>query len=135
MPSGMKIRMFALALVVCSAAVCAQAPKPPAPPQISADLGPCSAEFKVTTMAGKPIYNATITTQIRYGIFAAHKLDLQIGTDAGGQAKFVKLPAQAKRPITFKISSGQDTAEIGYDPATNCEASYVVPMGKKPDEQ
>ena len=132
MPSAMK---FLLLAVVFSLALSAQTPKPPAPPQISADLGPCSAEFKVTTMAGKPIYNATIATQIRSGIFGTRKLDLQIGTDAGGQAKFVKLPGQAKRPIIFKISSGQDTAEIGYDPATNCDANYVVPMGKKPDEQ
>ena len=26
------------------------------------------------------------------------------------------------------------TAEIGYNPATNCAANYVVPLGKKPEE-
>ena len=122
--------------LVFSLAGFAQAPppKPPAPPQISADLGPCSAEFRITTMAGKPIYNAKITVQIRHGIFGTRKLDLEIGTDANGQATFVKLPAHTSHPLTFNISTGQDTAEVGYSPATNCAASYVVPMGKKPDE-
>jgi hypothetical protein len=122
-----------LATVVFSLAVLAQtpAPQPPAPPEISADLGHCSAEFKITDMGGKPIYNAKITTQIRYGFLGTRKLDLELGTDASGRAKFTKLPAQAKRAITFTISHAQDTAEIGYDPATNCAANYVVPLGKK----
>ncbi len=121
-------------LLFCSFTGFAQAPQqaqPAPPPQISAELGHCSAEFKVTDMGGKPVYNAKIATQIRYGIFGTRKLDLEVGTDATGRAKFVKLPAQAKRPITFTISHGQDNTEIGYDPATNCAASYVVPLGKK----
>ncbi len=121
--------------VIFSLAALAQAPAPQNPPapanEISADLGPCSAQFKVTDLAGKPIYNATITVQIRYGFMAQRKLDLEAHTDANGKVKFVKMPGQARRPITFKISYGPDTAAAGFDPATNCDPSYVVPLGKK----
>ncbi len=106
-------------------------PKTPPGPAISADLGPCSADFRVTDMAGKPLYNAKIQTQVRYGFLGARKLDLEIGTDSNGLARFVKLPAQAKKgPMTFTITYQDWNAEFSYDPVTNCHAEYVVPLGK-----
>ncbi len=105
--------------------------KAPAGPAISADLGPCSADFRVTDMAGKPLYNAKIQTQVRYGFLGTRKLDLEIGTDSNGLARFVKLPAQVKKgPMTFTITYQDWNAEFSYDPVTNCHAEYVVPLGK-----
>ncbi len=133
--SAMRTRIIAFAILVFTLAVWAQTPAPQNPPapanEISADLGPCSAQFKVTDLAGKPIYNAKIAVQIKYGFMAKRKLDLEAATDANGKVKFVKMPGEARRPITFRISFGQETAEIGFDPATTCDANYVVPLGKK----
>jgi hypothetical protein len=131
----MRTRIVAVAILVFSLAALGQAPAPQNPPapanEISADLGPCSADFKVTDLAGKPIYNAKIAVQIKYGFMAKRKLDLEAATDSNGKVKFVKMPGEARRPITFKISYGPDTAQVGFDPATNCDPSYVVPLGKK----
>ncbi len=104
--------------------------------RISANLGPCSADFKVTDMAGKPLYNAKIKTQVRTGFLGMRKLDLEVGTDAGGRAQFVKLPAQVKKgPMTFTVTYGDQSAEFSYDPVTNCHAEYAVPLGKPPGEK
>ncbi len=135
-PDTMRTQLtIAVVGVIFSLAALGQTPAPqtpPAPPnEISADLGPCSADFKVTDLAGKPIYSAKITVQIKYGFMAKRKLDLEAATDANGKIKFLKMPGEARRPITFKISFGQETAEIGFDPATNCDPTYVVPLGKK----
>ncbi len=131
----MRTRIIVIAIVLVALAAFAQAPASQTPPaaanEISADLGSCSADFKVTDLPGKPIYNAKITVQIKYGFMGKRKLDLEARTDANGKVKFVKMPAEARRPITFKIASGENTAEVSYDPATTCDATYVVPLGKK----
>ncbi len=143
----MRTRFFLMVVVLLGLTVAAQEQKPepkpqpqqqqkahsatPAGTEISADLGPCEADFKVTDLAGKPLYNAKIQTQVRYGFLGARKLDLEVGTDSNGQARFVKLPAQAKKgPMTFTITHGELSAEFSYDPVTNCHAEYVVPLGK-----
>jgi hypothetical protein len=121
---------------VLAAVAVAQDQKPAAPDKgtrISADLGSCSAEFRVTDLAGNPIYNAKIKTQIRYGFLSKRKLDLEVATDAEGKARFVKLPDELKKaPLTFVVTSGQDRVELSYDPAVDCHATYDVPLGKKP---
>src|ERR1700681_1133388 len=52
------------------------------PTEISADLGTGSALITVTGMDSKPVYNAKITTRIRYGVMGSKKLDLETYTSA-----------------------------------------------------
>ncbi len=136
---AMKAQLLALIILASCAIVFSQEPKAEPKPggtEISADLGSCSAAFHVTNMVGKPLYNAKIRTQIRYGFLAKRKLDLEVATDSAGKAIFTKLPNELKRPpMTFSISYGSDTAELSYDPATNCRATYEVPLGKKTEEK
>jgi hypothetical protein len=108
----------------------AQAPQPAPqkPTEISADLGPCTVDFKVTDLAGKPLYNAKIHTLIRYGFWSKRKLELEVGTNADGKARFVKLPDHIKKPMTFDIRYQDEQAAQSYDPGVNCDASYVVPL-------
>jgi hypothetical protein len=99
--------------------------------EISADLGPCSADFHVMDLAGSPLYNAEIKTIIHYGFMSKRKLELQAGTNADGRARFVKLPAQSKQPLVFEVRYKDQTASLSIDPGTDCHAQRDVPLGVK----
>ena len=66
----------------------------------------------MTGADSKPIYNAKVSTRIRYGLMGAKKLDLETYTSASGQAKIVKLPEVPKKPVYIYISK-DDKLEIG----------------------
>ncbi len=122
-----------LTLVSCSFAQTQKKPEPAKVPvtEISADLGPCSADFRVTDMAGNGLYDAKITTTIRYGFLSKHRLDLQAGTNSNGRARFVKLPQELKKPMEFRVTNGTDTVTRSFDPGTDCHAEYDVPLKTK----
>ncbi len=101
------------------------------PTEISADLGTCRVDFKVTDMVGNPIYDAKIKTVIRYGFLGKRKLSLGVGTNADGRARFIKMPEQVRDPLEFEITHGDDSVIMTWDPATNCEAEYPVLLGAK----
>jgi hypothetical protein len=98
--------------------------------ELSADLGSCSVEFKVTDVAGHPLYNAKIKTQIRYGFMNKRKLDLEAGTNSDGRARFVKMPDQVKSPLVFEGRHDDLSALMTWDPGTDCHAQYPMLMGK-----
>jgi hypothetical protein len=129
------LRVVALLLLLAGGAVVGFAqsqgatptPSPSAPiAEVSADRGPCSAEFHVTDLAGNPIYNATITTTVRWGI--AHKVELQVATNAGGRARFTNLPAVSKKPLQFAVTYQDQAVTYGIDPGTACQAQRDVPL-------
>src|SRR5271170_7500408 len=68
-------------------------------PVIDGGIGPCSADFKVIDNAGAPIYAANIQVHIAYGFLSAYKLDLEVGTNASGKARFTGLPARSKHGL------------------------------------
>ena len=94
--------------------------------EISADLGGCSALITVTGPDAKPVFNAKVSTRIRYGLFAAKKLDLEVYTSASGQVKIVGVPESPKRPIIFQISKGQRQETLEFKPESNCHADFNV---------
>ena len=98
------------------------------PPKVSADMGSCSADFHVTDVANKPIYNARVHTLIRSGVFGVKKLDLEIRTDSDGRASIINLPEVPKRPITFDVSSGTMTSMVAFEPDKQCRAKYEVAL-------
>jgi hypothetical protein len=102
--------------------------------EISADMGPCSVEFHVTDLAGKPLYYARITTTIRYGFMNKRRLDLEAGTNADGRARFINLPSQVKQPLQFLVQYQDQTASYGIDPATGCHAQRSVPLKLEKDK-
>src|SRR5580698_9752358 len=89
------LRYLACALVVIAAlslhAADDPAADPHAVPVIDGSLGPCSVEFTVKTQAGAPVYNSKIRVHVAYGMF--HKLDLEVGTNTDGKARFNGLPS------------------------------------------
>jgi hypothetical protein len=114
-------------LVFCPQAEFAQSePAPVSPTEISADLGPCSALITVTGTDSKPVYNAKVTTRIRYGFMGAKKLDLETFTSAAGQVKVEKLPENPKKPIFISISKDDKLEFVEFKPDVHCRATFDV---------
>ncbi len=112
----------------------AQATPPPDPnavPVIDGGIGPCSANFTVTDNAGAPIYDATIQVHIAYGFLSAYKLDLQVGTNAAGKARFTGLPAKTKRGLFFLASKNGREGSAFDDTAKTCNAQFTVALEEK----
>jgi hypothetical protein len=137
-PRSVAASALVLALLGLSA-LRAQTNPPPdakAVPVIDGDLGPCSAEFTVTDNAGAPIYAATIQVHIAYGFLGAYKLDLEVGTNANGKARFTGLPAKSKRGLFFRASKGTREGSAFDDPAKTCKAEFTISLEeKKPEAQ
>src|SRR5579862_9497084 len=107
-------------------------PDPKDVPVIDGGIGPCSADFTVNDEAGAPVYAAKINVHIAYGFMYARKLDLEVGTNSGGKARFTGLPERVKRGLYFEASEGDRTAEAFDDPATTCKTQFTVTLRKKP---
>lgn len=106
---------------------------PAAPvPAIDGGIGTCSADFVVNDADGKPVYAATIKVHIEYGFMYLRKLDLQIGTNADGKARFTGFPDRVKHGLFFEASEGDRTAEAFDDPSTNCKNQFTIVLRKKP---
>jgi hypothetical protein len=97
-------------------------------PNISADAGPCSVDFTVQDGSHKPIYDAKIKVLVRYGFMSLRKIELEIGTNNDGKARLEGLPSRSKKPMEFRISHGQQTKTIEYDPSARCNANYTVTL-------
>lgn len=102
------------------------APVAPAPTEISADMGTCWALINVADAASKPVYNAKVSARIRYGMWAAKKLDLETFTNSNGQVKFVKLPEVPKKPIFFYVSKDDKLEIVEFKPDVHCHATFDV---------
>jgi hypothetical protein len=134
------LRLSELCIVLCFAlslpALTAQtnpSPDPKSIPVIDGGLGPCSADFIITDAAGSPIYAATIKVHIAYGFMSVKKLDLQVGANAAGKARFTGLPDQTKRGLFFQASEGDREGSAFDDPAKTCNANFTVALRKKSD--
>ena len=100
-------------------------------PVIDGAIGPCSADFTITDAAGAPVYAAKIKVHIAYRFMNAHRLDLEVGTNAEGKARFVGLPQKIKRGLLFEASEGDRTGEAFDDPAKTCKAEFTIALQKK----
>lgn len=104
------------------------APKTPPPNEISADLGPCSAQITVTGSDAKAVYAAKVATRIQYGLFGVKKLDLEAFTDAGGRLKITNLPIQLKKPMYIHITKEGKEQIVEFKPDQSCEATFDVQL-------
>jgi hypothetical protein len=121
-------------LELCFASAHAQtnpSPNPNSVAVVDAGLGSCSADFIINDAAGSPVYAATIRVHIAYGFLSAHKLDLQVGTNAAGKARFIGLPDQSKRGLFFQASEGDREGSAFDDPAKTCKADFTIALRKK----
>ena len=120
------LSLLAISLSAFSQNSTAPAPDPKSIAAIDGGLGSCSADFIVTDASGAPIYDAKVRVHIAYGFMNLHKLDLEIGTNADGKARFTGLPDRIKHGFYFHTSQADRTAETFDDPTNTCKAQFTV---------
>ena len=123
----MKILLSLLLLIPFAAA---QAPDAHSVPAVDAGLGTCSADFTITDTNNKPVYAAKIKVRIAYGLFSARKLDLEVGTNVDGKARFTSLPASLRKGMFFEASEGDRTGNAFDDPEKTCKAQFAITIRK-----
>jgi len=134
----MRLAGWLTGLLVVSLTAFAQSssPTPQAPvsaevPVVKGGAGTCSADFVVTDSSGKGIYDAKIRIQIGYRFMGLHKLDLTVGTNYEGKARIEGLPEQIKKTAEFKISHGDQSKSLPFDPLSDCHPRHDVTLGEK----
>jgi hypothetical protein len=121
-------RLVILLSLSISAPCVAHAQSPPAPAEISADLGPCSALLTVTGADSKPIYGAKINARVQYGFMSVKKLDLEAFTGADGKVKITHLPESLKKPMVIHVSKDDKSDQVEFKPAERCHATFDVQL-------
>jgi hypothetical protein len=127
--------MKRLVLLICavvvgcvSPAICQSAEKPAV---VDGGLGRCSLEVTVLGPDSKPVYAASVKVHIAYGFGGFRKLDLEVGTNADGKAKFTGLPSRVRRPpLEFGATKDDLSGTLDYDPATECVAAHKITLQK-----
>jgi hypothetical protein len=100
-------------------------------PVIDGGIGPCSADFTVNDAAGAPVYAAKIQVHIAYRFMNLHKLDLEVGTNAAGKARFIGLPDKPKQGLFFRASEGNREGSAFDDPSKTCKADLTITLERK----
>ncbi|MGA7755332.1 MAG: hypothetical protein WCB05_21055 [Candidatus Sulfotelmatobacter sp.] len=126
--SARALTLSTLVLLPFSLLCAQQAPDPHSVPVVDGAIGPCSAEFTINDTNGKPVYAAQITVRVNYGHF--HKLDLEVGTNIDGKARFAGLPTKVKTGLFFQASEGSRTGNAFDDPSKTCTAQFTVVLRK-----
>ncbi|HEX5411905.1 MAG TPA: hypothetical protein VFZ27_08575 [Terriglobia bacterium] len=98
-------------------------------PQVNANLGPCTVDFTVNQSSNKPLYNAEISVKIAYGFMGMKKMDLKVGTNSEGKARFAGLPDKVHNPpLVFVVNAKGSSKTVNYWPSVKCQARYDVDM-------
>jgi len=121
--------LFVAALALPISTMQAQQPDPHSVPVVDAGVGPCTADFTITDSDGKPVYAAQLTVRVRYGHF--HRMDLEVGTNVDGKARFIGLPNSPKNGLFFQATAGDRTGSAFDDPSTNCKAQFPVTVRRQ----
>jgi|tagenome__1003787_1003787.scaffolds.fasta_scaffold19515602_1 hypothetical protein len=101
-------------------------------PVISGDLGECTADLSVTDVKDKPIYNAKIELEIKYGFGGLRKSDLEIYTNVDGKARFEGLPRKSRGPLAFTASFEGRSTTVMVEPRDNCHGTYTAILPNRP---
>ena len=117
--------LFALAT-----AALAQTPDPHSIPAVDAGVSTCSADFTITDTNNKPVYAAKVKVHISYGFAGARKLDLEVGTNVDGKARFTGLPDRLKHGLFFEASEGDRTGNAFDDVSKTCQGQFAITLRK-----
>ena len=118
---------IALTLLFAGPALASQ-PSVPVP-QVDAGVGPCTTDFTVSQNTNQPLYNANISVRIAYGFMGVKKMDLNVGTNSEGKARFVGLPEKVHNPpVVFTVSAKGMSKTVNFYPSVKCHAQYSVIM-------
>src|SRR5262252_1565658 len=123
------MKTLVLALLLATPAF-AQTPDPHSIPAVDGGVGQCTADFTITDADNKPIYAAKVKVHIAYGFASARKLDLEVGTNVDGKARFTGLPERVKKGLFFEASEGDRTGTAFLDPSKTCQAQFTIALRK-----
>lgn len=98
-------------------------------PVVDGHLGACSTTITVLDSESKPIYNAKVTVDIRYGVLGFRKMSLEVGTNSEGKARVAGLPEKPKDPLEFEITGKRLSKKVLVDTAAKCNDSIQVKLG------
>jgi hypothetical protein len=101
-------------------------------PEIDAEMGDCTADFRVTDSKMQPLYKAKLSTQIKYGFGGFRKLDLEVSTNVDGQARFVGLPPKTREPLAITADLDGRSTVVIVSPIQNCHGSYNAIVTDRP---
>jgi hypothetical protein len=59
------------------------------------------------------------------------KMDLEVGTNIDGKARFTGLPARTKDGLAFQASKADRAGTAFADPSTSCKADLTLVLRKK----
>ncbi len=127
--------VFSLGLLLIATSAIAQEPTKAEPnqlPVISGDLGDCTADLRVTDVKDKPIYNAKISTEIKYGFAGLRKNSLEIYTNVDGKARFEGLPLKSRGPLAFTATYEGRSTTVMVEPRDNCHGSFTAILPNQP---
>lgn len=99
-------------------------------PVLDGGIGSCTADITVTDANNAPVYAATVKVHIAYGFANARKLDLQLGTNVDGKARFTGLPDKIKHGFYFRAAEGDREGEAFDDPTNTCKAQLPITIRK-----
>jgi hypothetical protein len=99
-------------------------------PVLDGGIGHCTADITVTDANAAPVYAATVKVHIAYGFANARKLDLQLGTNVDGKARFTGLPDKIKHGFYFHATEGDREGEAFDDPTNTCKAQLPITIRK-----
>jgi hypothetical protein len=100
-------------------------------PSLDAEAGPCSVEMTVMDGSDEPVYAATIRVRVSYGFLGVRRVDLEIGTNGEGKARFVGLPQDADRILYFRASKGGLKGVAAHSTGQNCEARHLIVLRRR----
>lgn len=137
LPVLLTLAILSLAAQSQSAPPAEQKPDSKSVAEVDAGLGPCTADFIVNDDAGKPVYGAKIHVRVSYGFMSLHKLDLNVGNNADGKARFIGLPESSKQGgLFFRAYDGDGpTYREGSafdNPEKTCKAQFTLVLRNKP---
>lgn len=123
----MKQLLILLALLTSALA---QTPDPHSIPSVDAGISTCTADFTITDTANKPVYSAKVKVHIAYGFASMHKLDLEVGTNIDGKARFTGLPNRIKNGLFFEASEGDRAGNAFDDVSKTCQDQFTIVLRK-----
>jgi hypothetical protein len=118
-------------VLACAISGVAETQSPHDVPSIDAGAGPCTADMTVTDAGGKPVYAATIRVHIAYGFMGVRKMDLEIGTNVDGKARFLGLPDKLNKTLYFQASKGSSKGAAFDNPAKHCHSQHSIVLEKQ----
>ena len=101
-------------------------------PTVDGESGGCSVDLTAVNASGAPVAGAQIEVEVYYGFLGVRRLDLQVGTDSHGRARFAGLPDSADGVLYFQGTKDRLFGVAVHNLAAACHGRHYLYMGKPP---